>query len=98
VANSEPHLASVVVGGAGWRAWGRAAYRQRYTGTLDGVRGEGVASDLSADLTVARASDHERTYQRSTTVRGQRGSMADVPTPQALIRRVTGIGDPPRGR
>lgn len=98
MANQEPKLAPIVVGGGGWRQWGRAAYRQRYTGNLGQIRGEGVASDLSADLSVSRTPDHPRTYQRHSFWQGQRGSMADVPTPQALIRRVTGIGDPPRGR
>lgn len=98
MANGEPDLAPIVTGGGGWRSWGRAAYRQRYTGNLNDVRGEGVASDLSASLSVGRTPDHARTYQRSTAAQGRRGNMADVPTPQELIRRVTGIGDPPRGR
>lgn len=97
MANNIPRLAPIEVLSNAWIGWGRGAFKQRYP-TLGSARGTGEASDLSVHLTVGPIDERARSYRRATYETRSRGSMTDIPTPQELIRRVTGIGDPARGR
>ena len=80
----------------------RGLYRLFMDQDHEGARGIGSASDLSSNLGVGyynlagqrlRGTAAENTYGQ-----GKRGHMPPLPTPQALIRQLTGIGDPPTGR
>lgn len=68
----------------------------------EAARGTGVAGDMSAAIGVGyydaqgqalRGAAADNTYSQ-----GRRGHMAKLPTPQALIRQITGVGDPAQGR
>jgi hypothetical protein len=82
---------------SGWQKYIRGAFLQSYPASLAWARGY---LD-NAGVTVARIPNINNALNRPTAPRATgtpRGSMANLPTPQALIRQVTGIGDPPRGR
>lgn len=77
----------------------RAIFTNEYTDTLAEVRGVGVALDLDPSLNVGYAyADQRGAASGNMYVQGRRGAMAPIPTPQELIRQVTGVGDPVRGR
>ena len=59
----------------------------------------GAAGDLNPLLTNGRVFAEQRgTASLSTINQGARGHQNQPPTPQDLIRQVTGVGDPARGR
>jgi hypothetical protein len=67
----------------------------------EAARGAGVG-DLSPLLGVGYF-DAQGQAQRGAAAggeygQGKRGQMDDLPTPQALIRMITGVGDPAQGR
>lgn len=69
------------------------------TDTLAEVRGVGVGYDLDPELTPGYAYKEQRNSAAAGMYnQGKRGKMSDIPTPQELIRQVTGIGSVPRGR
>lgn len=77
----------------------RSIFQNEHTDTLAEVRGVGVALDMDPSLTVGYAyADQRGAASGNTYLQGRRGAMADIPTPQELIQRVTGIGTPTRGR
>jgi hypothetical protein len=77
----------------------RAVFRQGYTDTLVEVRGVGSGMDTDPELTVGYAYAEQRgSPSGNMYTQGRRGEMNPIPTPQELIRRVTGVGDPVRGR
>lgn len=77
----------------------RAVFRTGYTDTLAEVRGVGVSSDLDPSLTSARRYAEQRDGVAGNIYdQGYRGHQGRIPTPQELIRQVTGVGDPVRGR
>lgn len=77
----------------------RPIFRIRYTDTLTEVRGVGVAADLDPGLTDGRRYAQQRDAVAGNVYnQGRRGQMSDIPTPQELIKRVTGVGSVGRGR
>jgi len=81
----------------------RSVFRAKLTDTLAEVRAEGTGLDLSIALTKGRLERVSDLQQRGVipsklVQQGRRGQMHAVPTPQALIRQVTGVGDPAQGR
>ena len=77
----------------------RSIFQNEYTDLLSEVRGVGAASDLDPSLSVGyNYADQRGASSGRMYVQGKRGQMANIPTPQDLIRRVTGVGDPVRGR
>lgn len=77
----------------------RPIFRVAYTDTLAEVRGEGVGYDLNPSLTDGRRYAEQRdAVAGNVYAQGHRGEMSRIPTPQDLIRQVTGVGDPTRGR
>jgi hypothetical protein len=77
----------------------RSIFRVGYTDTLVEVRGTGVTAGLDPDLTSARRYAEQRdSVAGNVFTQGYRGHQSAVPTPQELIRQVTGVGDPARGR
>jgi hypothetical protein len=77
----------------------RPLFRVMYTDTLAEVRGVGVAMDLDPMLTDARRYAEQRdAVAGNVYYQGNRGHQSRIPTPQELIRRVTGVGDVSRGK
>lgn len=77
----------------------RPIFRQGYTDTLAEVRGIGVAADLDPSLTDARRYSEQRdAVAGNVYYQAKRGEMQGIPTPQELIRRVTGVGAVGRGK
>lgn len=81
-----------------WAGLGRLFQSQDH----ETPRGVGVAGDMSASLGVGYY-DAQGQLQRGSAAQdsynqGKRGQMAPLPTAQALIRMITGVGDPPKGR
>jgi hypothetical protein len=77
----------------------RSVFRDGYTDTLAEVRGVGVQAGLDPNLTTARRYEAQRDgVAGNIYMQGKRGHQAPIPTPQELIKQVTGIGDPIRGR
>jgi len=77
----------------------RFVFRTKLTDSLLEVRGVGVGGDLNPILTPG----YMDTAQRNSVAiglytQGQRGEMAPIPTPQALIKQITGVGDVSQGR
>lgn len=81
-----------------WRGLSRLFVTQDH----ESARGIGVAGDMNVNLGVGyynaqgqllRGSAAQDTYGQ-----GKRGQMNPLPTPQALIRMISGVGDPPQGR
>jgi hypothetical protein len=74
-------------------------FKVKYTDTLLEVRGEGTGIDLDRNLTNGyRYADQRGSVTADKWVQGSRGHQSAIPTPQELIRQVTGVGDPTRGR
>jgi hypothetical protein len=48
--------------------------------------------------TARRYAEQRGTAAVGMYTQGHRGQQAPLPTPQALIRQITGIGDPAQGR
>lgn len=97
------HLAPVDIGESGWNRFIRSIFRNKHTDTLDEVRAEGTGLDQSTALSKGRFESASDLQQRGVIPtkliqQGRRSQMHDIPTAQALIRQVTGIGDPPQGR
>lgn len=79
----------------GWLKLIFAVFQQKHTSTINDVRGE----NIYGMLTCGRVEEDQRgSSQNKIAGTRQRGSMTDVPTPQALIRQVTGLGDTVQGR
>jgi len=77
----------------------RSIFRDGYTDTLAEVRGVGVQAGLDPNLTTARRyADQRDSVAGNVFTQGHRGHQSAIPTPQELIKQVTGIGDPTRGR
>ena len=77
----------------------RAVFAGKYTDMLSETRGEETGSDLNPSLTPGRRySEQRNSVAAGLYVQGARGSQSALPTPQELIRQVTGVGDPPQGR
>jgi len=80
---------------SGWLSYIHGAFLRKYTGSLAQTRGVFANRALS----VGRIPIDQR---KGATVAKMgtrsRGSMSAVPTPQALIKQVTGIGVNPQGR
>lgn len=82
-----------------WWSRLRAIFQNGYTDTLAEVRGVGAASDLDPNLNVGYSyADQRGASSGNMYVQGRRGQMNPIPIPQELIRRVTGVGDPIKGR
>jgi len=82
---------------SGWLRLIFDVFQRKHVNTINETRGV----EAEAGLTFSRVEQYEqRGGPTATKVFGtrQRGSMSDVPTPQTLIRQVTGIGDPAKGR
>jgi len=97
------NLAPVDIGDPGWQRYVRGIFSHLHVDTLAEVRAEGTGLDVSATLSKGRFEDALYLQQRgilpeALIKQGKRSQMHDIPTPQALIRQVTGIGDPPTGR
>jgi len=80
----------------GWTRLIQGVFQQKNVNTVAEARGVAPL----ALLTLARSERYNQRVGATGAKMGtrSRGSMADVPTPQALIRQVTGIGDPAQGR
>lgn len=77
----------------------RPIFRVKFTDTLAEVRGIGQNSDLDPELTVGRRYAVQRDAVAGNVIyQGKRGQQSRIPTPQELIRRVTGVGDTAKGR
>jgi hypothetical protein len=77
----------------------RSVFERKHTDTLAEVRGEGTGLDMSTAMTAGRRYAEQRNSAAAGMyVQGHRGQQAAIPTPQQLIRQVTGVGDPPQGR
>lgn len=77
----------------------RPVFRKKFTDTLQEVRGTGSASDLDPYLTDGRRYAEQRdAVAGNVYYQGKRGDMSAIPTPQDLIRQVTGVGNTTRGR
>jgi hypothetical protein len=77
----------------------RPLFRRSYVDTLEEVRGVGSADDLDTDLTQGRRYAEQRdAVAGNVYYQGRRGEMAPIPTPQELIKKVTGVGVTVRGR
>ena len=100
MANWQERLAPIGESNAGWLSylyglWGVVPKNE--------ARGAGTGLDMNRSLFVGRAELKGKDQQRSIVAQslfpqGRRGSMSAIPTPQALIRQVTGIGATPEGR
>jgi len=76
----------------------RSVFERKHTDTLAEVRGEGTGLDMSTALTPGyRFQEQRNSAAIGLYSQGQRGSQSPLPTPQELIRRVTGVGDPTQG-
>ena len=78
----------------------RSIFQHGYTDRLVEVRGVGVGIDMNPSLTPGRryANDQRNSAAIGTYTQGHRGHQSRIPTPQELIKQVTGIGDAGRGR
>jgi hypothetical protein len=82
---------------SGWLRFIFGVFQNKHVDTVTEARG---VEPLRL-LTVARSEQYnQRVSPSAQKIAGtrQRGAMAPIPTPQALIRQVTGIGDPAQGR
>jgi hypothetical protein len=82
----------------GWLRAIRGVFQIKHMDTRAEARGQG---DL--DLNPLLSSGYVYATQRGavavdTIGQGSRGHQDPIPTPQALIRQVTGVGDPAKGR
>jgi hypothetical protein len=93
------NLAPVDIGRRFWTPYLHKVFR---TQDFAAARGTGVAGDMSTQLGVgyynAQGQLMRGTAADNSYNQGRRGHMDHLPTPQALIRQVTGVGDPPQGR
>lgn len=77
----------------------RPVFRIAYTDRLVEVRGIGVAADLDPALTDGRRYAEQRdAVAGNVYYQGKRGEQSRIPTPQELIRQVTGVGAQGRGK
>jgi hypothetical protein len=77
----------------------RSVFQDKFTNSLIEVRGVGVGIDMDPNLTTARRyADQRDTVASAAYTQGHRGHQTRIPTPQELIKQVTGIGDVGRGR
>lgn len=84
-----------------WNERLRRIFNVKFVDALWETRGVGSGYDLNPNETNGYV--YARPTQRNSIAvaeynQGKRGQMAGLPTPQDLIRQVTGIGDPVRGR
>jgi hypothetical protein len=80
-----------------WQRYIKSAFLNLFPASLAWSRGE----EAELGQTVARIPNIANALNRPTAPQATgspRGSMKAVPTPQELIRQVTGVGDPTRGR
>ncbi len=76
---------------SGWQRYIRGIFRQSYPSSLNWARGE----EFATGLTLTRIPNIDNALNRPTAPQatgGYRGSMSRIPTPQELIKQVTGIG------
>lgn len=83
---------------SGWLQYIRDAFLNLYPGGLGRARGNGIASDMNVSLTVGRVLIDQRNGPSAAKLANARGHQTPIPTPQALIKQVTGIGDTRAGR
>jgi hypothetical protein len=84
---------------SGWLQYIRDAFLTKYPGGLGSARGNGIASDMNRILMVGRVPiDQRKGVSAAKLGSGPRGHAKPIPTPQALIQQVTGIGDSRAGR
>lgn len=77
----------------------RPIFRNLYTDQLSEVRGYGVATDLNPSLTDGRRYAEQRdAVAGNVYYQSNRGHQARIPTPQELIRKVTGVGSASKGK
>lgn len=82
-----------------WWARLRGIFRSVHTDTLAEVRGVGVGYDLNPTLTPGyRYAEQRNSVAVGMYTQGNRGHQTPIPTPQALIKQITGVGDLPSGR
>lgn len=82
----------------GWLRAIRGVFEIKHTDLRAEARGA-AAIDLNHQLSVGYVYAAQRGAVAIDTIgQGHRGQMSPIPTPQALIRQVTGIGDPAKGR
>jgi hypothetical protein len=82
---------------SGWLSFIFAAFQRKHVDTVAEARGV----NPTRLLTTGYSEQYNQRVSASTAKLAgtrARGSMAPVPTPQALIRQVTGIGTPMQGR
>jgi hypothetical protein len=82
---------------SGWLALIQNVFQRKNISTVTGARG----INPTRLLTVGYSEQYnQRVSPSAAKIAGtaSRGSMAPVPTPQALIRQVTGIGSSTQGR
>lgn len=93
------NLAPVDIGRRFWQPYINRVFRMQ---DHDLPRGVGSGGDLNPNLSHGYF-NAEGQAQRGIAAgdsygQGKRGQMNALPTPQALIRMITGVGDPPQGR
>jgi hypothetical protein len=77
----------------------RSIFLNKFTDTLSEVRGVGVGYDLNPILTPGyRYAEQRNSVAVGLYTQGNRGHQAAIPTPQALIKQITGVGDTTQGR
>lgn len=82
-----------------WWSRLRAIFQVAHTDSLSEVRGVGVGYDLNPILTPGyRYAEQRNSAAVGMYNQGKRGHAAPIPTPQALIKQITGVGDLPSGR
>lgn len=85
-----------------WTRYIQNIFQVKHVDTISETRAPGTGLDLYGKLGVGyynRGGQELRGAAAGNTyLQGKRGHMNRVPTAQALIRAITGIGDPPQGR
>jgi hypothetical protein len=82
---------------SGWLDYIRSAFLAKYPGLISDARGVGTSHDLAPLMSTGRIPINKRQTAAAANI-NSRGSMSAIPTPQALIKQVTGVGDTRSGR
>lgn len=83
---------------SGWLRAIRGVFQEKFVNTRAETRGA-AAADLNPLLSGGYVYASQRGAVAVATIgQGRRGHQDPIPTPQALIRQVTGVGDPAKGR
>lgn len=82
----------------GWLRAIRGVFQEKHVDTRLETRGQ-ASQDLDPLLSSGRVYAAQRGAVTVDSIgQGHRGHQDPIPTPQQLIRQVTGIGDPAKGR